>query len=121
MKKPGKTYENKAHDGPFNASYEYLMVCPICRLEKIVFGDTSDIINNLLDDKSETKIEDESVDLCEKIVEKDNEEDDEKDDKDSKDSEDESDQDVSILNHNDSRKLEKKKVAWIDEDDNNYT
>ncbi|XP_012535469.2 U3 small nucleolar RNA-associated protein 18 homolog isoform X1 [Monomorium pharaonis] len=88
------------------------------RLEKIVFGDTSDIINNLLDDKSETQLKD---NLCEKIVDKDDDKDNEKDIEDSKDSEDESKKDVSILNRSDDMKQEGKKVAWIDEDDYNYT
>ncbi|KYM94783.1 PREDICTED: U3 small nucleolar RNA-associated protein 18 homolog [Cyphomyrmex costatus] len=87
------------------------------RLEKIVFGNPSDIINNLLDDKSKTKIKDEHVDVCETI----------KDNKDdginSEDSENDSDQNISILNYsNDTHtKLEKKEPAWIDEDDYSYT
>lgn len=93
------------------------MVCLICRLEKIVFGDTSDIVHNLLNDKSETKINDESVDVIEEIVDKN----DEKDKEDSKDSEDESDHDTSILSSSDDSKSKKKKAAWIDEDDYNYT
>lgn len=87
------------------------------RLEKIVFGDTSDIVHNLLNDKSETKINDESVDVIEEIVDKN----DEKDKEDSKDSEDESDHDTSILSSSDDSKSKKKKAAWIDEDDYNYT
>ncbi|XP_018375266.1 PREDICTED: U3 small nucleolar RNA-associated protein 18 homolog [Trachymyrmex cornetzi] len=83
------------------------------RLEKIVFGNPSDIINNLLDDKSKTKTKD---DVCEKIR------DDNMDDNmNSKDSEDESDQNISILNHSNNTKKEKKKLAWIDEDDYIYT
>ncbi|KYQ56434.1 U3 small nucleolar RNA-associated protein 18 like protein [Trachymyrmex zeteki] len=86
------------------------------RLEKIVFGKPSDIINNLLDDKSEMKTKDEHVDVCEKIR------DDNKDDKmNNEDREDESDQNISILNHGNNTKTEEKKPAWIDEDDYIYT
>lgn len=98
------------------------MLRSICRLEKIVFGDPSDIINNLLDDKSETKINVESTDVCEKIVCENK--DDEKDSEDSENSEDnknELDQDISILNQSNDIKPEEKKAAWIDEDDYNYT
>lgn len=92
------------------------MIYSIYRLEKIVFGKPSDIINNLLDDKSEMKTKDEHVDVCEKIR------DDNKDDKmNNEDREDESDQNISILNHGNNTKTEEKKPAWIDEDDYIYT
>lgn len=70
------------------------MVYFICRLEKIVFGDTSDIINNLLVDKSDIKITDETVD--------------------------ETVDDEDVIDDNNT-KPEEKKAAWIDEDDYNYT
>ncbi|XP_011693080.1 PREDICTED: U3 small nucleolar RNA-associated protein 18 homolog [Wasmannia auropunctata] len=74
------------------------------RLEKIVFGEPSDIIDNLLNDKSETKIKDDIKD----------------DERNSDDNKDESDEDILILHHSDT-KSEEKKPAWIDEDDYNYT
>lgn len=93
------------------------MVCSFCRLEKIVFGNPSDIINNLSDDKSETKIKDKPVDICTTIINNSKDEDIE----DNEDNEDESDQDVSVLYHSDDTEQKKKKPAWIDEDDYNYT
>lgn len=82
--------------------YEYL----ICRLEKIVFGDPSDVINNLLDDQSMTKIINEPVDIKnQKVI----------DDKNN------SDQDTLILNNVEDAKPEEKKAVWVDDDDYNYT
>lgn len=92
------------------------MARSICRLEKIVFGDPSDIINNLLEDKSEAKVKDESVDVSETIAG-----DNENSEEDSVDDEAESDQDVSVSNRSDDTRPEEKKVAWVDEDDYNYT
>lgn len=97
------------------------MVRSICRLEKLVFGNPSDIINNLLkSDKSEKvkddKIKDESVEASKTTV--DNSKDSEKD---SEDSEVESDQNISILNRSDDTKPKEKEAAWVDEDDYNYT
>ncbi|XP_071553451.1 U3 small nucleolar RNA-associated protein 18 homolog [Temnothorax nylanderi] len=86
------------------------------RLEKIVFGDPSDIINNLLN-KSETKAKDEAVDVSETVV--DDSKDNKKDSEDSEVGEVESDQDISVSSRNDDSK--EKKAAWIDEDDYNYT
>jgi len=88
----------------------------ICRLEKIVFGDPSDIINNLLDDKSEVKIKDDSIDVCEKII--DDNKDDEKNNEDNKN---ESNEDISVLSYSKNTNPEEKEPAWIDEDDYNYT
>lgn len=92
------------------------MARSICRLEKIIFGDPSDIINNLLEDKSEAKVKDESVDVSETIAG-----DNENSEEDSVDDEAESDQDVSVSNRSDDTRPEEKKVAWVDEDDYNYT
>ncbi|KYM83299.1 U3 small nucleolar RNA-associated protein 18 like protein [Atta colombica] len=83
------------------------------RLEKIVFGNPSDIINNLLDDKFKTKTKD---DVCEKVDNMD----DEMNNEDNK-NENISDQNISILNHSNNTKKEKKEPAWIDEDDYIYT
>lgn len=96
------------------------MVRLICRLEKIVFGNPSDIIDNLLNDKSEKvkdeKTKDDSVEVSKTIV------DNSKDSgKDSEDSEVESDQDISVLNCSDDTRPKEKEPAWIDEDDYNYT
>jgi len=95
------------------------MVRSICRLEKLVFGNPSDIINNL-SDKSERvkdgKTKDESVEVSKTTV--DNSQD---SGKDSEDSEVESDQNISILNRSDDTKPKEKEAAWVDEDDYNYT
>lgn len=92
------------------------MIRSIFRLERIVFGDPSDIINNLLDDKSGTKAEDKSVDSDTTV---------ENDEKDSEDSEDnneaESNQSISVLNCSDDTRSKEKKAAWVDEDDYHYT
>ncbi|XP_011049744.1 PREDICTED: U3 small nucleolar RNA-associated protein 18 homolog isoform X1 [Acromyrmex echinatior] len=118
-------YEVEGHT-QFKVSYSRKFMAPLrkkrkneydaneeARLEKIVFGNPSDIINNLLDDKSKTKTKD---DICEK-VRNDNMD----DEMNSEDSEDESDQNISILNHSNNTKKEKKKPAWIDEDDYIHT
>lgn len=91
------------------------MIYLICRLEKIVFGDTSDIVNNLLDDKSDIKIKDGTV--YEKAIDDNNDNEDSEDNKDNE----ELDHDISILNHSNNTKSEERKAAWIDEDDYNYT
>lgn len=83
----------------FKILHEYL----ICRLEKIVFGDSSDVINNLLDDQSMTKVINESIDKNEKERESDE------------------DQEPLVLNNEEDAKLEEKKAVWIDDDDCNYT
>ena len=70
-------------------------------------------INNLLDGKSKTKTKD---DVCEKVDNMD----DEMNNEDNK-NENISDQNISILNHSNNTKKEKKKPAWIDEDDYIYT
>lgn len=77
------------------------------RLEKVVFGDASDVINNLLDDQSVTKVINEPVNAENGIV--------------IGDDEDNSDQDTLVLNNEDDAKLEEKKAVWIDDDDYNYT
>ncbi|XP_072747783.1 U3 small nucleolar RNA-associated protein 18 homolog [Anoplolepis gracilipes] len=76
------------------------------RLEKVVFGDPSDVINNLLDDQSITKVKSEPIDTeNQKVI----------------DDEDKTNQDTLILNNEKNAKLEEKKTVWIDDDDYNYT
>lgn len=102
MKKLGIMH-NATNNFVFKILYEYL----ICRLEKVVFGDPSDVVNNLLDDQSVTKIINVSVDTeNQKVIE---------------DHENNSDQDISVLNDGEDTKLEEKKAVWIDDDDYNYT
>jgi len=60
------------------------------------------------------KIKDESIDVCEKIIDKD-------DEKNSEDDKNESNEDISVLSHSKNTNPEEKKPAWIDEDDYNYT
>jgi len=84
----------------FKILHEYL----ICRLEKIVFGDPSDVINNLLDDQSMTKVINEPIDI-----------------KNEKERESDEDQEPLVLNNEEDAKLEEKKAVWIDDDDYNYT
>jgi len=69
----------------------------------------------LLDDKSEVKTKDESIDACEKII------DDKDDEKNNEDNKNKSNEDISVLSHSESTNQEEKKPAWIDEDDCNYT
>ncbi|XP_029176307.1 U3 small nucleolar RNA-associated protein 18 homolog [Nylanderia fulva] len=76
------------------------------RLEKIVFGDPSDVINNLLDEQSVTEVLNEPIDTDNQKVIKD---------------ENNSDQDILAFNNGESVKLKEKTAAWIDDDDYNYT
>lgn len=76
------------------------------RLEKMVFGDPSDVINNFLDDQSATRVINESVDTeNEKVIKDENN----------------SDQDMLVLNKGENAKLKEKTAVWIDDDDYNYT
>ncbi|XP_012221165.1 U3 small nucleolar RNA-associated protein 18 homolog [Linepithema humile] len=82
------------------------------RLEKIIFGDPSDIINNLQDEPT-TRAADKSVDIDnEEIV---------GDDSNRDSSQDKSDCDAASGSEDESVKSEKKKAAWKDDDDYNYT
>ncbi|EFN70812.1 U3 small nucleolar RNA-associated protein 18-like protein [Camponotus floridanus] len=74
------------------------------RLEKIVFGDPSDVINNLLDDQSMTKVINEPIDI-----------------KNEKERESDEDQEPLVLNNEEDANREEKKAVWIDDDDYNYT
>ncbi|KAL0103476.1 hypothetical protein PUN28_017613 [Cardiocondyla obscurior] len=92
------------------------------KLENIVFGDPNDIIDNLLNDKSETKEGDESVDISEEVdANEDNKSTRKEDSENDDENEVKSDEDISVLSQSSDARPEEKKAAWIDKDDYEYT